>query len=106
MDAEGEAFREVADRSRIAFTSRGVRQVRRRDCRERHEVRGLVFGRGQPDQVRVFDDGVEHHEALDGAVDGHAAAEGAVWLANGRIERPLVQVVERARLWRQSYIDA
>jgi hypothetical protein len=57
-------------------------------------VRRLLVGRPEPHQVRVLDDGVEHHQALDGMAQGDRFAQAAVGLADGGVERSLVQVID------------
>ena len=71
-----------------------MRQVLRRDAGERRQVIGLVLGGAEPDHLRVFDDGVEHHQSLDRVVQRERSPELAVCLADGRVERPLVDVVD------------
>jgi hypothetical protein len=44
--------------------------------------------------VRVLDDGVEHHQPLNRVVERDGLAEAAVGLTNGRVQCPLVHVID------------
>lgn len=69
----------------LSLAGRDVRQVRLRDPGQRQEVRRLLVRCPEPHEVRVLDDGVERHQALDRVVQGDGLAKAAVGLTNGRV---------------------
>jgi hypothetical protein len=87
MDANRQAVREVPDLALLALADGNVRQVRCRDSGQRHEVRRLLLGGPEPHPIRVLDDGVKHHQALNRVVERDGLAEAAVGLTNGRGSR-------------------
>jgi hypothetical protein len=71
-----------------------MRQIVLLDPGQRQHVGGLLVGGPEPHEIGVFDDGVEHHQTLDGVVQGHGFPQAAVRFADGPVERALVQVVD------------
>ena len=57
---------------RLALANGDVGQVLRRDPGQRRQVRGLLVGGPEPHEIGILDDGVEHHQALDGVVQRDA----------------------------------
>jgi hypothetical protein len=94
VDADRQAIREVPDPPVLSVADRDVRQLRLGNPGQRQDVRRLLVGGPEPDQIRVLDDRVEHHQPLDGVVQRDGFAQAAVGLADGRVQRPLVDVVD------------
>ena len=78
MNADRKAVREVPSLPPLAVADRHVRQIFRLDAGERRQVIGFVLGGAKPDHLRVFDDGVEHHETLDRVVQGERSPQRTV----------------------------
>ena len=94
VDADREAFGDIASGPFVAVPDDHVRQLRGVDRGKRHEMRGLLLGGPQPDQLGTRHDRIEDHEALDGMAESQRSAQTALWLANGSVERLLVQVID------------
>ena len=71
-----------------------MREVLRVNPRQRRQVNGLLFGGPKPDEVGVFDQGVEHHQPLNRVVQSDGFAEAAFGLPDGCVESPPVHVVD------------
>ena len=57
-------------------------------------MRRLLVGGAEPHHIGVLDDGVKHHQPLNGVVQRDGLAEAAVGLADGRVPGALVAVVD------------
>jgi hypothetical protein len=69
VDADWQPVREVADGAPLAAVGRDVRQLLGCDAGQRRQVVRLVVGGAQPDHLRVLDDGVQHHQPMDGLAE-------------------------------------
>jgi hypothetical protein len=94
MDANRQAVREVPDFALLSLADGNVRQVRCRDPGQRYEVRRLLVGGPEPYEIRVLNYGVKHHQPLNRVVQSDRFAEAAVGLADGGVQRALVDVVD------------
>lgn len=94
MNADRQTIREVPDGARLSPADGDMRQIGLLDPGQRQEMRRLLVGGPQPHQVRVLDDGVEHHQPLNRVVQSDGLTEAAVGLANGAVQCALVDVVD------------
>ena len=104
MNADRQAVREVPHRAGVTLA--GGTWGRSPGRSEATSSGGLTSPhRAEPHQIGVFDDGVEHHQTLDGVIQRHGFAQPALRLADRRAQRALIDVVD-ARACRQSHIEA
>ncbi len=73
-------------------------QIRGVDRGERREVRSLLLSGPQPQQLGTLNDSVDDHQMLDGMAECQRSTHTALWLADGSIERLLMQVIDASAI--------
>jgi hypothetical protein len=106
MNADRETIGKIAGGPFVALPDGDVRQVRGADRGKRREMRVLLLSRPQPHHVRTRHDRVQNHETLDGMAECQRSAQTTLGLADGSMQRLLVQVIDARTIVAQSYIDA
>jgi len=102
MDADRHLVREVPHRLIAPLRRRHLRQRVLRDSRERRDVGHLLLGRGEPDEVRLLQDDVEQHDALERARHGGRTPEAGFGITDGLVQLPMADVVD-ARAFARSH---
>jgi hypothetical protein len=93
MNADRQPVWKIPYGARVAVADGDVGQVSGPDPDQRRQVRGLLCDRPEPHQVRILDDGVEHHQTLYRVIQRHRFPQTAFRVADSRVESGLIKVV-------------